>query len=230
MIQNLESPMKNIKYFFVSLALLAVIAYVTGCEPLDGDSQDQDQQDTTQQAQQKPDTTKHEQAQPTGDLANRVDSLGDELNQTNDRVSKVQEEMDAVKDMMQTQGAAGITDPEQGYKQGLDLFFNRQYQESQNTFQQLLDANKPEGLQSNDQYWIGECYYGMHNYSAALEAFNKVYSFSSSTKFDDAQMMIGMCYMRMGNASRAKAAFKKLIEKYPDSEYVPRARKMLASI
>jgi outer membrane protein assembly factor BamD (BamD/ComL family) len=39
-----------------------------------------------------------------------------------------------------------------------------------------------------------------------------------------------MCYMKMGQGAQARAEFKKLIERYPGSEYVPRAQKYIAEI
>ena len=98
------------------------------------------------------------------------------------------------------------------------------------TFQQLLDAGKPEDMQSNCQYWVGECEYGMHQYGEALTAFTKVFTYETSSKFDAAQIMIGESYLHLGNSARARSAFRTLLRKYPDSEYAPRAKKILASM
>ena len=236
----MNTTRKNIVGSLLTLAFVSVVALaLSSCEPLDSDIQNdqQEPQDTT--AQQAPDTSAKEQpakqkAKPEeGDLASRVDSLGGALEETNNKLDKVNEEMSAVKDLMQTQphGEGDVTaNPEQAYKRGLDQFFSRDYDGSMSTFGQLLDAGKPEGLQSNCQYWIGESYYGMHRYRDAIKAFEKVYGFESSTKFDDAEMMIGESYLHLGDKARAKQAFRTLIRKYPDSEYVPRARRILTEL
>jgi TolA-binding protein len=232
------------KYFFkyfspfiiASIFAVAISLSIESCEPLDNDM-GQEPRDTTGAAQ---DTSAMQHATPpmkpaeAQTLANRVDSLNTALNETNDRINGVSEELAAVKDLMQSQppgqNSDAISNPQGSYKQGLDLFFSRQYQESIGKFQQLLDAGKPEGMQGNCQYWIGECYYGLHQYNEALKAFKNVFTYENTPKADAAQIMVGETYLHLGNSARARSAFRELIRKYPSSEYVPRARKILASM
>ena len=61
-------------------------------------------------------------------------------------------------------------------------------------------------------------------------AFDKVLSFSQSTKADDAQLKIGLCYLRMGKKPQAKESLNLLVNRFPASEYVPRAKKYLADL
>jgi TolA-binding protein len=57
-----------------------------------------------------------------------------------------------------------------------------------------------------------------------------VFEYRNTSKADDAQLKIGLSYLKMGQRGRAKAEFDKLIDRYPGSEYVPRARKYLSEI
>jgi TolA-binding protein len=60
--------------------------------------------------------------------------------------------------------------------------------------------------------------------------FQKVFDFKNSSKADDAELKIGMSYMKMGQIALAKTEFKKLIDRYPGSEYVPRAQKFFSEL
>ena len=42
--------------------------------------------------------------------------------------------------------------------------------------------------------------------------FQKVFEFTDSDKWDDAQLKLGICYKNMGNGRRAKEEFKKLLD------------------
>ena len=113
------------------------------------------------------------------------------------------------------------------YAKALVLFRSRNYQECASTLQSILDEGAPVDLQDNCHYWQGECAYAVKNFKEAVEHFEKVFTFKVSEKKDDAQIMIANCYRAMGNKSKAKAEYQKLIDKYPASPYVRRAKEKL---
>lgn len=114
------------------------------------------------------------------------------------------------------------------YHETLALFHERRYQEAIAGFEDLLARDINHSLSDNAQYWIGESYYAMGRYNEAIIAFEKVYTFPQSNKNDYAQFKIGQCYFKIGNKERANQEFQQLIDTYPDSELVPRARNYLA--
>ncbi len=122
-----------------------------------------------------------------------------------------------------------VTDPNVAYQEGLKLFRARNYGEAQSTFQAVLDSN-PGSLEDHCYYWIGECEFAQKNYQSAIEHFQKVFSFNRSSKKDDAQMMVANCYLAMGSKAKAREEYKKLIEKYPASPYVKKAKARLSKI
>jgi len=123
-----------------------------------------------------------------------------------------------------------ISNPQAEYDHGLSLARGKNYQEAMSVFMGLLNGGAPENLESNCHYWIGECYYGMKQYKDALTHFETVLGYSRSTKKDDAQFMMANCYNRMRDKERAKQEYQKLIDQYPASEYVQRAKDELAKI
>ena len=123
-----------------------------------------------------------------------------------------------------------MTDPAAHYDHSLSLFRNRDYQQALEMFMQMLKARVSDDLADNAHYWIGECLYAMKKYNEAIEHFNHVFNYKITEKKDDAQLMIANCYARMGNRTQAKAEYQKVIDNYPTSEYVQRARDSIAKL
>lgn len=118
----------------------------------------------------------------------------------------------------------------QSYDQALQLFKSRKYQEAASTFQAIIDGGAPGDIEDNCYYWLGECAYGLKNYSGAIEHFQKVLTYTKSEKKDDAQMMVANSYFAMGDKAKAKAEYQKLVEKFPASPYMARAKARLGKL
>lgn len=116
------------------------------------------------------------------------------------------------------------------YQETLNQFYAKDYNGAIQAFESLLQSNPSHKLASNCQYWIGESYNAMGQYSKAIDAFNKVMNYQSSYKFDDALIMNGVVYMKMGNKSAARDHFQQLVSKYPTSEYAPKAMSYLGRL
>lgn len=116
------------------------------------------------------------------------------------------------------------------YEQALELFKQHRYREALTVFENLLASDTNNDLADNAQYWIGECYYAMGRYREAIMAFEKVFTFKFSNKNDYAQFKIGQCYYQLGDKQRARREFQELLDNYPDSELVPRAREYLSKL
>ncbi len=125
---------------------------------------------------------------------------------------------------------ARVSDAAGYYSQGLSMFRNRNYEAALDIFMELIAGGVSEDLQDNAHYWAGECLYAMRRYDDALQQFNPVFGYRVSEKKDDAQIMIANCYARMGDRGQARLEYQKLIDSYPTSEYVERARAALEKL
>jgi len=123
-----------------------------------------------------------------------------------------------------------LSDYMKEYQSALNAFMSKQYQQSLEMFQRLLEKDNSHILSDNCRYWIGESYFAMKNYRKAIIEFEKVFTYLKSNKDDDAQLKLGICYKRLGDVKRAKEEFEKLINNYPKSEYVLRAKTELKKI
>jgi tol-pal system protein YbgF len=116
------------------------------------------------------------------------------------------------------------------YQNALKVFNARNYDGALKLFSEIL-SQYPQGTYAdNCCYWSGECSYAKRDFPSAIASFKKVFDFKNSSKADDAQLKIGMSYMKMGRTDLAATEFKTLVDRYPSSEYVPRARKYLSEI
>ncbi len=127
-------------------------------------------------------------------------------------------------------GPISQSEYEAQYKHGLELFHQRKYREALSVFEKLLAIDTNNNLADNAQYWIGECYYAMGRYKEAIIAFEKVFTFKFSNKNDYAQFKIGQCYYKLGDRERARQEFQELLDNYPNSELVTRAKEYLAQL
>ncbi|MBD3395681.1 MAG: tol-pal system protein YbgF [Chitinivibrionales bacterium] len=118
----------------------------------------------------------------------------------------------------------------EAYQNALRAFNSRTYDKAHKLFTELLEKYPSGTYASNAQYWIGECHYAQAKYADAIASFDKVLSYAKSPKADDAQLKIGLSYLKMGKKTHAKESFNLLVNRFPHSEYVPRAKKYLAEL
>ena len=130
---------------------------------------------------------------------------------------------------MTTRMSAGRSpgDQVQHYEGAVSLARERKFKDAIEEFQSLLDAGIKSDYADNCHYWIGLCYYGMHEYKTAIEHFQDVEKFRVSEKKDDSQFMIAQSYEHLGNRQQAQAEYRKFVEMYPNSEYIKRAQAKL---
>ncbi len=83
---------------------------------------------------------------------------------------------------------------------------------------------------SNCNYWIGEAHYHSQNFSKAAEYYKKTIGIKNSPYADNAQIMMAESLLRLGNAEQARTYYQTLINEHPDSEFLPKARKMLQQL
>ncbi len=110
------------------------------------------------------------------------------------------------------------------YDSALKLFYATKYQQAMDIFLELKSQYPEHSFQVNCQHWIGECYFGLENYTNALAAFQKVLTFGKTYKTDDALLMIGRSYQKMGDKINARLYYNRLLNEYPNSEYLDKAQ------
>jgi len=158
-----------------------------------------------------------------------IKRLTDELHSEKQKSYNLQSQLEAEKvkatQYQNTQPASSSY--KQRYDDALDDYNRRRYRDAISKFERLLSTDQTTSLADNCQYWIGECYYGLGDYTRAVAAFEKVFSFTNSNKSDDAQLKLGLCYLRLNDVARAREELERLIGNYPKSEYISVAQRFL---
>ena len=113
---------------------------------------------------------------------------------------------------------------------GMKFFRQKNYESAIVEFNKSSLGSKDQKTITMCNYWLGESHFGMKQFDKAIIYFQKVIKSPSDYKHDNAQLMLAESYIRIGNLSGAKSAFKLLVENYPKSIYVPRAKKMLQQL
>lgn len=116
------------------------------------------------------------------------------------------------------------------YQKAYGEYSTKNYQKAISLFTELIESNPEGDLSDNAQYWIGESYYGLKNYTRAIVEFEKVFTFKESNKDDDAQLKLGLCYLNLGQRDKAREEFQRLVDFYPDSDYKSKAVEYLRQL
>jgi tol-pal system protein YbgF len=151
-----------------------------------------------------------------------ITSMEQQISEKDARIAELQRELKQLESLPSDFSAT--------YKEALRLYSVRQHDRSIAMFKSLLNAHPRHKLASNCTYWIGENYFLKRNYDLAIDAFNAVFNYEFSYKFDDATLMLGRCYHKLGQINQAISYFEELINEYPDSEYVSKARQWISRI
>lgn len=187
---------------------------------------------TTDQLQSELDGLKTENIQLKDQLSNKEQANRDlmakisDLEAANQALKKQNEQKPAPPKVVMTPAAPGKSSAEEirAYKSSVAKFNARMYRDAISELQTLLNTGVKDDYADNCHYWIGLSYFQLKEYTTAIEQLQLVKNYRFSEKKDDAQMMIARSYERLGNKAKALAEYKKLVDLYPTSEYVGRAK------
>jgi tol-pal system protein YbgF len=166
-----------------------------------------------------------ELSQLINEKENEIDELQATLSSKSQRISQLENTLTGYSPISESRGRDGSFSAT--YEMALGNFYRRDYRQAITVFDQLKEQYSHHKLASNCQYWIGECQFGLANYQQAADAFHKVFNYSFSYKKDDATLMLGRCYLKLNDPARARSYFQGVIDDYPGSEYVEKAREWL---
>ncbi len=121
------------------------------------------------------------------------------------------------------------TNPQE-FELALDFLAKRDYQSAVTELTKLENIQKNSSEKLKTYYWLGESYFGLGNYSKAIDYFRKVLKSGDSYKKDYATIMIAESYLRIGRIEDAKKSYAKFVDEYPNSNQIPRAKKMLQQL
>ena len=156
-------------------------------------------------------------------------TLEEDKELTQEILESIQQTEEQLSDAVPTKIEVDDTEFRTRYNEALNLYFDRDYQQSIQKFSELLTLSKTHPLADNCRYWIGECNYSREKYLAAIADFRQVEGLGDGNKSDAALFKIGMSYLKMGNQAEAIVAFKKLERQFPKSDLLVKAQQYLTT-
>ncbi|NVZ08056.1 tol-pal system protein YbgF [Allochromatium humboldtianum] len=114
------------------------------------------------------------------------------------------------------------------YSQAFEHLKERQYQEAKTAFNELLRRYPQGEYTENARYWLGETYYVLREYPAALAEYDRLVQLSpTSAKVPGALLKIGFIQYEQNAIEQARATLERVIRDYPNSTEARLARDRL---
>jgi tol-pal system protein YbgF len=122
-------------------------------------------------------------------------------------------------------------EPSEAYRQAKSDYDKGNFNLALAGFQNYI-AQFPAASQADKaQYWVGECYYSLKDWSKAIEAFSKVIrNHPKSDKVPGAKLKTGLSYLSEKNPAKAKEYLGRVIKDHPRTNEAEIAKDRLAKI
>lgn len=151
-----------------------------------------------------------------------------------DRITKLQTALDElskkVTELAQQKKEESIT-PDSAYMKGLETFKAGDMPSAREIFTKFLEQYPQHDLAANAHYWIGETYYSEKDYEPSILAFQEVIkNYPLKEKVPAAMLKQAMSFKAIGDSKNARYVLKKLVEGYPKSDEVKKARELLKEL
>ncbi|HOQ48871.1 MAG TPA: tetratricopeptide repeat protein [Candidatus Kapabacteria bacterium] len=111
--------------------------------------------------------------------------------------------------------------------QSLALISQRQYDKAIEELEKVANSTKNEAVRNEAKFLLAESHSQLGNYEQAAEIYSELLKKGSGEKTAEIAIKLADCKIKLGRITEAKNTYREIIEKYPRSEYVPKARKML---
>ncbi|HTT07492.1 MAG TPA: tol-pal system protein YbgF [Gammaproteobacteria bacterium] len=106
--------------------------------------------------------------------------------------------------------------PDQDYKQALELLKRNRYDEAIAVLNNFLVSYPTHPNAESAEYWLGEAYYVSKQYPAAISEFQKfVQAYPKSTKLSQVLLKTGFSYHEMGQIDQAKSTLEDVKQRFP---------------
>ena len=118
---------------------------------------------------------------------------------------------------------------QRAYDAALDQFKSGNYSVSLQSFVNFVRTYPRSPLAPSAQYWVGNAYYAMKDYRAAIASQRQlINTYPDSQKVPDAMLNISSSQIELADTLGAKRTLDDLVQRFPASEAAERAKRRLA--
>lgn len=115
-------------------------------------------------------------------------------------------------------------------QQGINEFKKGNFNEAIKLLKLAKSNETSKKNQSEISFYLAEAYFKSGDYQNSMSNYAAVIQNNNSSFVAESQMKIAESNLRLGKVNDAKLAYQKLITSFPDSQYVPIAKKMLQQL
>ncbi len=117
------------------------------------------------------------------------------------------------------------------YQKAFSMLRAKNYRGAAKEFSGFLRIHPDSPLAANSQYWLGECFYGQRRFQEAIDEFERVFTFySTSNKVPASLLKIGYSHLELQQPSMARSVFQQLVRTYPQSQAAIKAHGRLQEV
>ena len=181
----------------------------------------------------------------------QLQALSESLELAKERLAKLGEQVAQTQNIIQTLNAppasapggpgatppggpgkpAGVPDADTLYNSALNDYNGGQSQLSIQEFQQYLQYYGDTDRASNAQFYIGDCYYRLKNYTQAVEEYNKCLErYPDGNKSASAQLKKSYALLELQQKQAGVRELRSLIQRYPNTSEANLARQRLKKL
>ncbi len=118
----------------------------------------------------------------------------------------------------------------QQYTKALQHIARQEYGNAWELLERVVKEAKDPVLLSNAHYWRGDIAFRQGQYGQAITELQAVIQHSAAPKAAAAYALLAESYLRQGDRERARQYFQTLVQRFPTSEFAPRALKRLQQL
>jgi tol-pal system protein YbgF len=127
--------------------------------------------------------------------------------------------------------SGGSASEREAYTRAFDLMKARQFDESAEAFNALVDQYPNGQYTPNAFYWLGELYLAQTQSEQARESFAQVLNlYPDHPKVPDSLYKMGVVYHRLGDNDEAISYFQRVTREYPNSSAAGLATRYMAEL
>ncbi|MFQ5682619.1 MAG: tol-pal system protein YbgF [Candidatus Binatia bacterium] len=135
------------------------------------------------------------------------------------------------KEIGQEKPAAGSDAVKKDYEEARKLLEQKDYRGAIARFKEFLKKHPKNDYSDNAQYWIGESHYALKEFDQAILEFDTVRrNYPEGDKVPASLLKLGFAFAELGDKVDARLILQKLIDRYPQSSEVVKAKQKLKAL
>lgn len=115
------------------------------------------------------------------------------------------------------------------YEEAIETFKKGDFKNAASHFEKLLKNKLSPTMEKEVNFFLAECYFNLENFESAEKHYSNIGNTKSDT-LETIHLKLAESKVRLGKIEEARSEYKTLIQKFPKSKHVAKAKKMLQKL